>query len=79
MPSKVTKAEVEREFRNLWEGEILDQAGDNSALDDLLWFWDSWVFARVEDKTLPERALSWKAPTWLAKLDNEFQQRKTDQ
>jgi len=64
-------AEAKTTFRALWEPEILDTV-DRGGEEELLWYWETWIEAQVEDGTLPQSALRWAPPKWLVKLNTKY-------
>jgi len=70
-----TSKQSKDDFRNLFESEVMETF-DCENEDDLLWYWETWIEAQVEDGTLPKRALSWVCPQWLAELNLQYLAKK---
>lgn len=66
-------ANFQADFRDLFEADIRQCVDDESSSTQhgVIWYWDTAVEAAVEDKTVPLRALKWKPPAWLVKLDTQ--------
>lgn len=69
----MTRNEYATEFRIHWRAEILETAElRDPSNEDLLWYWDTNVEARIEDGSLPKHARSWAPPRWLFELNRRY-------